>query len=397
MLSAIPTTSAHHFRSSEVMDLVTGIPVLAGFPSPHDPLSQPFHQVGLSQLPPGFQESVGSAWTSATFNHDNETVYILSKADLVEINLAKDYFKSLEVDGDAVSQTNFPLPTLGPKLESISHVIHSGKGFHLIRGINPKEHSVEDLTLIWLGIQSYIADQRGRQDHRGNMLVHIIADNSTEIKLGHHRHSTSSITFHNEEAGDVITWLTRGSAAAGGRCVLASIHTIYNILATHRPDIIRTLAKPDWPVALPRFQRRPLMFWHEGKLMMNFGRTPLMGSAAHPRPEHLPALNEQQREALDMVEAIAKVVQVEIQTQSGDMHFINNFTVLHRREGFVDGASAQEKRHLVRMRLRSSVHGWTLPEDLEPEWADAFEEHRCKTWHLEPMPGDAFPLRKYTN
>lgn len=139
------------------------------------------------------------------------------------------------------------------------------------------------------------------------------------------------------------------------------------------------------------------MFYHESKLIMNFGRTPLLGSATHPRPEHLPRLNDRQYEALNLVEAIARALQMEIKTCSGDMHFINNFTILHRREGFVDGASPDEKRHLVRMRLRSSTMGWSIPESLHQEWTDAFAEDGPKTWHLEPMPGDAFPLRKYTN
>jgi hypothetical protein len=130
---------------------------------------------------------------------------------------------------------------------------------------------------------------------------------------------------------------------------------------------------------------------------MNFGRTPLMGNAAHPRPDHLPKITDRQREALDLVEAIAQATQLEIQTQAGDMHFINNFAVLHRRESFIDGPTNQDKRHLVRMRLRSSQLGWAIPSELKREWFDAFEKETRKTWHLEPMPGDAFPLRKYTN
>jgi hypothetical protein len=69
-----------------------------------------------------------------------------------------------------VEASNFPLPTLGPVLRAVSRDLHEGKGFGVLRGINPKNYSVEDLTTIWLGLQSYIADQRGRQDKRGNML-----------------------------------------------------------------------------------------------------------------------------------------------------------------------------------------------------------------------------------
>jgi hypothetical protein len=48
----------------------------------------------------------------------------------------------------------------------------------------------------------------------------------------------------------VIGWLTRSTAASGGKCIIASAYTVYNILAARRPDIIRTLARADWPFAL---------------------------------------------------------------------------------------------------------------------------------------------------
>ncbi|KAI0414843.1 hypothetical protein F5X98DRAFT_238574 [Xylaria grammica] len=382
-------------------------PVLAPSLSSNVGLSVPGHaearsdpaQDSLVDLPSGYPSQICHpfAWTKADFVGEASYVYRLSAADQAELRRAKDDFKAQELDGNLVNQDNFPLPTLGPKLRTLGDDIYNGKGFHVVRGLDPSTYSVEDLAIIRLGVQTYIADQCGRQDHRGNMLVHIIADNSSEIKLGHHRHSTSSITFHNEEAGDVISWLTRGTSKTGGRCIVAPVYTIYNILAAHRPDVIRTLTKSDWPIALPRFQCRPLMFYHESKLIMNFSRTPLLGSATHPRPGHLPQLNDRQCEALNLVEAIARALQMEIKTRSGDMHFINNFTILHRREGFVDGASPDEKRHLVRMRLRSSTMGWSIPDSLHQEWEDAFAEKGPKTWHLEPMPGDAFPLRKYTN
>ncbi|KAI1101101.1 Clavaminate synthase-like protein [Jackrogersella minutella] len=354
---------------------------------------------GLLGLPPHYPTHLDQefAWTGQQNDHELHFVHYLTERDLTEIRSAKDQFKSLELDGDLVNRGNFPLPNLGSKLDKLSQDIHNGKGLCVVRGINPDDYSVEDLTIIWLGIQAYIADQRGCQDHRGNMLVHIVADNSSMMKLGHHRHSTSAISFHNEEAGDVVAWLTRSTAASGGKCIVASAYTIYNILAAHRPDIIRTLAKSDWPFALPHFQCRPLLFYHDSRLVMNFGRTPLLGSAIHPRPEHLPKLNDRQREALDVVEAIAQAVQLEIKTQAGDMHFINNLAILHRREGFVDGESAQQKRHLVRMRLRSSQLGWDIPDDLKQEWHNAFDADTYQSWHLEPMPGDVFPLRKYTN
>jgi hypothetical protein len=102
-------------------------------------------------------------------------------------------------------------------------------------------------------------------------------------------------------------------------------------------------------------------------------------------------------EALDAIEAIAKAAQLEISTQAGDIHFINNLAVLHRREGFVNGEAPRERRHLVRMRLRDDDLGWELPADLRQEWSAAFNQEAPKIWHLEPMPDGFFPLRSQAN
>lgn len=77
---------------------------------------------------------------------------------------------ALALDGDLVNRDNFPLPNLGAKLENIRMDLHQGRGFGLVRGLNPKKYSVEDLTVLQLGIQSYIANKFGRQDKKGNML-----------------------------------------------------------------------------------------------------------------------------------------------------------------------------------------------------------------------------------
>lgn len=130
---------------------------------------------------------------------------------------------------------------------------------------------------------------------------------------------------------------------------------------------------------------------------MNFGRAALLGNEAHPRPSGLPSLTSRQVEALDAIEAIAQATQLEIQTQAGDMHFINNLSVLHRREGFVDGSTPTEKRHLVRMRLRSAELGWSIPDELRSAWDEAFDKKRAEVWHLEPMPSFFFPLRRQPN
>ena len=47
-----------------------------------------------------------------------------------------------------------------------------------------------------------------------------------------------------------MAWLTRNTASAGGKCIIASAYTVYNTLAASHPEMIRTLAKSDWPFSM---------------------------------------------------------------------------------------------------------------------------------------------------
>lgn len=67
-------------------------------------------------------------------------------------------------------KANFPLHRLGQRLEVASEDIYEGKGFVIVRGLEPNTLPVEDFTIIYLGVSSYIAERRGKQDQRGSML-----------------------------------------------------------------------------------------------------------------------------------------------------------------------------------------------------------------------------------
>ncbi|KAK3180203.1 hypothetical protein K4F52_008402 [Lecanicillium sp. MT-2017a] len=353
----------------------------------------------LSELSANFPKALDSplCWSGSKYESDDSYILALDDEDKAELEQALKHFKSLGIDGDLVSKDSFPLRKLAAKLDSMRHDIYNGRGFGLVRGLDVDKFSLEDLTTIYLGVQIHIGNKFGRQDKKGNMLVHIVANDSSDVAAEHHRHSTAPITFHNEESGDVVSWFTKNTASSGGKCIIASAYTVYNVIAATRPELIRVLARADWPFALPKFHCRPIIHYQDGKLITNFGRTPLIGSAAHPRPSDLPQLSPIQVEALDAIEDIAKATQLEIATQPGDIHFINNFAILHRREGFVDSSEMNQRRHMIRTRLRDDELGWNVPESLASEWERAFGSSGSKLWHLEPMPEGFFPLRGHAN
>jgi hypothetical protein len=69
-----------------------------------------------------------------------------------------------------ISQETFPLPILGGRLKAFAAQLTSGVGFFHIRGLDPQRYSDEVNVVLYLGISSYIGEQRGGQDELGNML-----------------------------------------------------------------------------------------------------------------------------------------------------------------------------------------------------------------------------------
>lgn len=277
------------------------------------------------------------------------------------------------------------------------HDLYAGRGFGIVRGLNPDDYELADLTAIYLGITSYIAEVRGKQDQRGSMLIHV-------IKRGGERASDARFDteygedkpFHTDTVTDTLCLFTQSLAASGGSSVLASAWSVYNHLARTRPDLLHTLAAPDWPFDTfgrdPPYYRRALLYYHDHRLIASFSRRLLVGNAPFsPRTRGIPGLTEAQAEALDAVHFAARACEIKPRMERGDLRFVNNMALLHRREAFANptGEDAARGRHLVRMWLHNDEgRCWRLPAALRLAWARVFEDQegeREERWDLAPV------------
>jgi len=136
---------------------------------------------------------------------------------------------------------------------------------------------------------------------------------------------------------------------------------------------------------------RPLLYLQHGRVILNFSREPLLGVPGVNRPKDLPDLTPIQKAALDMIEKIAKESEIAIDSNPGDMLFINNNAVLHSREAFRD--SLESSRYLMRMWLKHPRLTWKLPGELQ-EMNDRI--YRCpergERWSLVDVPKTKFRL-----
>lgn len=124
---------------------------------------------------------------------------------------------------------------------------------------------------------------------------------------------------------------------------------------------------------------------------MNFAREPLLGLAGVRRAKDLCVLSQEQREALDLLEDIARDSQIVVEAEPGDMIFLNNHAVLHSREAFTDTSRAS--RYLVRMWLKSTTMAWKLPRALQEGNSRIYDSNELgERWNIADVPKVQFRL-----
>ncbi|KAL9611142.1 MAG: hypothetical protein Q9167_004195 [Letrouitia subvulpina] len=350
-------------------------------------------------LPAGFPKHIegARAWTGSEFTKETSFVLQISTEEVHEIEKALKSFKDSRSGKDLamVMQRTFPLPLFGKKLKEMSKIVHSGRGFAVIRGLDPEKFSRMDNVIIYLGVTSYIAEMRGRQDSTGSMLLHVkdMGDRVQNANMRQSPYANCAQPFHND-IGDVLAMYVLNTAKEGGDSLLASGATVYNEIATTRPDVIKLLAEDSWVFDKHdgSYQTRPLLFpFRTHGPGFCYSRRPITGSPTSPRPASIPPMTESQAEALDMVHFTAAKHQLALRLRKGDIQLINNLAVMHGRNGFSDGPAEHEQRHLLRLWLRNEALAWETPGPMKGEWEMAYGKSQGQgqgregRWDTEPV------------
>ncbi|KAF2761734.1 Clavaminate synthase-like protein [Pseudovirgaria hyperparasitica] len=351
-------------------------------------------------LPKGFPRAITGprVWYGRDIGGVDALITELTKDEIAEVEAALQYFKGTSASRsnngpDQMSKELFPLPKYGAQLEQISKDLHSGRGITILRGLNPENYSATDNVLLFAGIASHIGEQRGCQDRFGNMLTHLV---DMGFKFGKCSKRTPTFTggilpYHNDVC-DILCMYIQDSAANGGESTLASSATVYNRIAASRPDMVNTLAAPIWVYDKDKppevWHARPILFGEkEHGPFFCFSRQKITGSEHYPLSQSLPAMSEEQAEALDMIHYVAEETGITMSLKPGDMLLYNNLGVLHGRNAFTDAEVGDHRRHILRLWVRNEERAWDTPEELAREWhlvyGDSVRRARAQ-WRMRP-------------
>ncbi|CAZ82317.1 unnamed protein product [Tuber melanosporum] len=326
-------------------------------------------------LPAGFPSKLESelVWEGKDFK-DGEWIYHLTESDVEEVRLAVAQFKSQKLPIGLLSPATFPLPSFSKELQRQARILHSGRGFFVLRGMPEYAGPLEN-TISYVGVASYIGPVRGIQDPNGAVLAHITdlrsqTDNTNAI--GAPAYTSDKQVFHTDP-GDIISLYVLGEAASGGTSRIASSWKVYNHLASTRPDIINTLSNA-WPFdgfgGNPEVYYRPLIHFHNGRLISQYARRKFTGFRDLPRSTDIPPITEEMAEALDALHFTAERFSLGLHFRRGDIQFINNLSMFHSRDGYTDDET--HKRHLLRIWSRNEELGWDTPDELKGLWEQLY-------------------------
>lgn len=317
-----------------------------------------------------------AGWTNADFTDSSEWLYILSDAEVADLDRTVAAVERSGVSLADVSKADFPLPILGSALASIREEVLDGRGFVLIRGVPVYRYTRLQSAIAFWGIGSYLGEPVS-QNARGHLLGHVI-DVEAEIKDPAARgyYTAKILPFHVDGIVDVVGLMCLQPAKSGGQSALASSIAIHNEMLRRQPELVAALAQPIYrdrhdeipEGALPYFPM-PVFNYVRGYLTTNYGNI----RTAH-RFAELPPHSSELAAGLKMFQDLASELCITMDFQQGDVQFLNNHVIVHSRISAVeDYPEVWRKRHLLRLRMMTPDGGRPVPnaffglQNLKPE------------------------------
>ncbi|MFV8751466.1 TauD/TfdA family dioxygenase [Nannocystaceae bacterium ST9] len=254
------------------------------------------------------------------------------------------------------------VPSRGPLAEvarTWRRELSRGRGFVLVRGFPIATIDPAELALAYVILGLYF----GRpvpQNLAGERVTHV-RDTGADPSLASTRLYTTRAEqdFHTDGA-DVIGLLCLHAARSGGASRIASSTAIVAAIERTRPDLFEVLARDfPWHYQEPgtpaRFFMRPIVSIKSGpggERLLNTFFIPWYIRRSQELAE-APRLSAAQHEAIEAIEALANdpATWLDMHFEPGDVQWLKNAAILHKRTAYEDHDLPEQKRHLLRLWL----------------------------------------------
>ena len=326
------------------------------------------------------------AWRGEEMARSTRWIRGLDAAAVAEIDAALGAARSAGIPWHETTRERFPLPGLAATLAEVARELEDGGGLVTLRGLPVERYTPAELRQIWFGLGSHL----GRpvfQNRHGELMREIRDEGQTvgerygQIPSGSggpgpvlssyaRTLSNGPLRFHTDRC-DVVGLLCARQARAGGISKLASSVAVHNEMIRRRPDLAALLYRD---VYRSRFGEEashhdvvyplPVFGVRDGKFTSHYSLTFIEVAQMVPG---VPPLTVEQREAIELLMALADELSFAMRFEPGDMQLVNNHVIYHARTAFEDDAGSGHVRLLYRLWL-SMPNSRALPRGHEVLW-----------------------------
>ncbi len=308
-----------------------------------------------------------AAWRGDQLSKSQEWVYVLSDAEIAELEELGARFATENPDLRTVQTSDYPLVACAAAVTRWGKDLDTDRGFNLVRGLRTHLYSDALSAAIYYILGLHMGDPI-RQNEMGDLIDHVYAtsDKTMDDPTALSSKVRDKLVFHSDSS-DVVALMCLRPAKEGGASLLVSGAEIYNEIVRRRPDLAPLLFEPfhwDWRrqdhASPANTYTSPIISLVDGVFSMYAGALYITTAQAYPE---VPRLRPEQVEVLKLFDEITYEpgMAIEMDFRPGDIQWLSNYAALHSRTEFWDFPEPQRKRHLLRLWLSRKVGRPIIP------------------------------------
>jgi len=296
-----------------------------------------------------------SAWTGAALSQSDEWIHQLSPDEVAETERLAADLRLRGKPRDEIAREDVDLGALAPAVKRWREALHHGRGFLLVRGLPVDRLSAEDAAAVYWALGLHLGSPVP-QNFLGERMTDIRDTGADPDDPSTRLYRTRAEQDFHTDGADIIGLLCLKTSKSGGLSRIVSSVSVYNEVLRRRPDLAPLLFEnfswhyyePQMPA--PMHFERPICAERGGGLNTAF--IPWYIRRAQELPD-VPPMTQEQEEALQIMEQTANdpALYLDMDFVPGDIQWLKNSVILHKRTAYEDWSEPEKKRHLLRLWL----------------------------------------------
>lgn len=305
---------------------------------------------------PTFQPVTGpAAWTGAEMSRRKDWIQELTPAEVAAVErMAADARRSGKSRAD-LGRDDVDLGVLAPTVAGWREALHRGAGFLLVRGLPVHRLSAADIETVYWLLGLHLGTPVP-QNLAGQLLTDIRDTGADPADPSTRLYKTSAEQDFHTDGADVIGLLCLQGAKTGGRSRIVSSVAVHNELLRRRPDLVPVLFENFFwhyfepPMPEPVYFVRPVCTRRGSGLNTSFIAWYIRRAQ---ELDGVPPLTSEQDEAIAWMEKTANdpSLALDMEFRPGDIQWLKNSVILHKRTAYTDWPEPERRRHLLRLWL----------------------------------------------